>query len=288
MDLNFSQFVEEYFINPVVERTGYNIVNTLVYAIIAIVCVFIIYRVLKKNFDRKFIYYIIPFVLLGSTIRVITDSIDSGIAQNYISNPLIAAVVNSQIYNYGFATATPGIYIITAALTLTLLLLLKKSKAFAIAGIILWASHFIVLIPMFKHFHFFALLIAIAIACAVVGILAIRRYIRNVQSKLAIFAHSLDGASTFIAVDVFNRFAQECLELKRCYTEQHVVARTLEALGLGAIPFLFLKLLFATVACAIIERECKDENEKNFIYLIIIILGLAPGVRNTLRILVGA
>lgn len=288
MVFDFEEFIKEYFVDPVVERTGYNVVNTFVYAAIAIVCVYVIYRALKKNFDKKFIYYLIPFIFLGSTIRVITDSIDSGIAKNYVHNPLIAAIVNSHIYDYGFATATPGIYVITAAITLGFFFLLKKRRTFPVVGIILWLPHFIALAFMFKNFHFIALLIGIALVCSAIGILAIRRYVRNAQSKLTIFAHALDGTSTYIAVDVFNKFAPECLELGRCYTEQHVVARALELLGLGAIPFLLLKLIFATIACLIIEKECKDENEKNFIYLIVIILGLAPGVRNTLRIFIGA
>ena len=41
-------FFQQYFIDPVMQGTGYNIYNTLAYALILILAVFATYKLLKK------------------------------------------------------------------------------------------------------------------------------------------------------------------------------------------------------------------------------------------------
>ena len=55
----------------------------------------------------------------------------------------------------------------------------------------------------------------------------------------------------------------------------------------GTLIYLMVKVLFALIASIVIEREAENEHEKYFIYLLIIIFGLAPGVRNFLRLALG-
>ena len=106
---------------------------------------------------------------------------------------------------------------------------------------------------------------------------------------LAVGAHALDGSASFMAIEVFNRVATDCLELGRCYFGQHVIERAVGgALPYGTAIFLLAKLLFALFAVHVIEGQCKDKNERAFIYALVIIFGLAPGIRNALRLLIGA
>ena len=293
MDVN--KFIEEFFIDPIVEHSGYNIVNTFVYAVIAIVAAFLIYKWLKPKFTQRFILYLIPFVLFGSTVRVLSDTIDTGVAQQYTGSlgGLIGVVINLGIYNYSIFTATPGIYIITAMITLIALILsekLRRPKLFPLIGLALWIPHFIILIPMFKEWMFFVMIALIVVVSLAVTWPFLSHYkLLKRESFLAILGHALDGSASFVAIEIFNRMSTECTDLGHCYFGQHVVERTLSNfIPFGTAMFLLLKIIFAIFAVFFIERYCKDQHEKMFFYTLIIIFGLAPGIRNTLRILAGA
>jgi uncharacterized membrane protein len=291
--MGLEEFVSEYFIRPIVEYSGYNIVNTLVYAIIALGAAYLLFNWLKKRFTKEFILYLIPFVLLGSTIRVIADSIYMGNAQQHMGGMfgLVGWAVNSHIYDYSFLTVTPGIYVMTATIVLLSIGIseaLKRPKLLPWIGIVLFVPHFLILVPMFENYTFILALLAIAAAATAVAVLVLWKLkIKNLQSKLAVFAHSLDGSATLTAITIFNKFSPECLQKGICYGEEHVFGGFLAGFDYGLVVFLLIKVSFSILACHIIERELKNENSKNFIYLLIIVFGLAPGVRDALRLLAG-
>src|SRR3989338_998799 len=98
---NSGDFIQDYFVHPLISQTGYNAVNTAVYATIAIIALYIIWAVFKRKniiIDKKFIYAVLPFVLLGSTMRVVTDSIDNG--KFTAITPIHKAILDSHIYDY--------------------------------------------------------------------------------------------------------------------------------------------------------------------------------------------
>src|SRR3989338_11279562 len=74
--------ISEYFVRPIIERTGYNAINTLTYALLALAALYVIWRLLRgRGFDfsgKEFLFGVGAFVLLGSTARVLTDLSDSG------------------------------------------------------------------------------------------------------------------------------------------------------------------------------------------------------------------
>ncbi|MEM2974760.1 MAG: DUF63 family protein [Candidatus Micrarchaeia archaeon] len=291
--MGLEDFISEYFVRPIVEYSGYNIVNTLTYAIIAMVAAYLLFIWLRKKFTKEFILYLIPFILFGSTVRVITDSIYTGVAQKHTEDVLglVGLVVNSHLYDYGFWTVTPGIYILTAVLVIISILLsdlLKRPKLLPIIGILLFVPHFIVLIPMFVNYTFIIILLTIASVSTLAAVLFLGFLgIKSLQSKFAVFAHSLDGAATLTALSIFNKLSESCLIEGLCYREEHVFGGFLAGFEYGMVAFLLIKIAFAVLACYFIERELKNENTKNFIFLLIIIFGLAPGVRDALRLLAG-
>ena len=292
--MEFEQFLNDYFIGPIVEHSGYNLINTLFYAIIAMVAAYMIFRQFKKQFTKEFILHTVPFVLLGSTVRVITDSIDSGVAQQHASAlfGIVGSVVGSGIYDYGFFTVTPGIYVLVGFLTIFSLILsntLKMPKLYPAIGLALWIPHFMILLAMMGEASFALLVLAISALLLGFSHLTLQRYkIKGMASRLAVGAHILDGASSFVAIEVFNRMSPQCAQDGICYFGQHVVERFFgELMVYGTAIYLMVKVLFAMIASVIIEREAETENEKYFIYLLIIIFGLAPGIRNFLRLALG-
>ncbi|MEM5826277.1 MAG: DUF63 family protein, partial [Candidatus Aenigmatarchaeota archaeon] len=89
-------FFVNYFINPIIKGSGYNIVNTLVYGIVLGLASLTIYKFLKRigiKLDVMFFSSLIPFILLGSVVRVLKDL---GIARSLLFvTPLVFVVVFS-------------------------------------------------------------------------------------------------------------------------------------------------------------------------------------------------
>ncbi|MEM3422846.1 MAG: DUF63 family protein [Candidatus Bilamarchaeaceae archaeon] len=279
---SMEKFIYEYFVDPIISKTGYNIVNTITYAIIAIVAIYIIYGLLQKSkikIDNNFIFGALSFVLLGSTMRVITDSIDTGVFASI--TPIHKLILDSHIYDYGFLTVTPGIYIVTAFLFLSSVFLLNrfgKIKYLWKVGMILWLPHFLLVLPFSKYF---LLVFAIVIMAAIPLVLARILFKENTLS-FVVGAHALDGAATFIAIEIAPIFAP------LSYFEQHVFSRWIGIVGDSYFLFYFVKIAISVIAAWAIKNEKMDENEKNYICLVLIIMGLAPGLRDMLRLLIGA
>ncbi len=70
-------FLEDYFINPFNAVYEYNIVNTLTYAILAFVGLFLIYKLLvskKVDIDSNLAYILIPYLIFAALVRAYVDN----------------------------------------------------------------------------------------------------------------------------------------------------------------------------------------------------------------------
>ena len=65
--MNAWEFIKKYYIDSIVYKQGYNIVNTLTWAVILVVAAVLLYKFLEKRIkiDEKFAYANMPFVILG-------------------------------------------------------------------------------------------------------------------------------------------------------------------------------------------------------------------------------
>ena len=279
---NMNDFLYKYFVEPIQTHEGYNLVNTITYAAIALVCVFLIFRWFRKSkikVDSKFILNIIPFVLLGSTVRVVTDSIYTGVFKPI--TPIHKAILDSHIYDYGYLTTSPGIYLVTAGVLLVSLFLLHKMKKLDklwIVGTALFVPHLLLLVPFMKY----ALYSIPIILLAIIPALIIFKLYKSKLYSFMVFSQALDGAATFFIID----FGAKLMGIQ--YGEQHVISRGVGELFGTFFTFYLIKVLIASAVAYLLNSEKKNsEEEKNFIVLLIIIIGLAPGVRDILRMVVG-
>ena len=100
----------------------------------------------------------------------------------------------------------------------------------------------------------------------------------NTLYLLLYFGHFFDGAATFLGIEEYG------------YIEKHVVpTATIDYVGTAAI-MLPLKFLVVTGVILAIEYEESKEEQKEMINLLLLFrltLGLAPGVRDVLRIMFG-
>ena len=99
-------------------------------------------------------------------------------------------------------------------------------------------------------------------------------------------AHALDGAATFVSIDIFNKLEPICTELGKCYSEQHVFPNILGTYSF--FVFFLVKVLIIVIAAYILSTEKIKISEKYYIILILLVMGLAPGVRDLLRVMIGA
>lgn len=263
MDIN--SFLNTYFS----ANAGFNYVNTVIYAIIALVIIYVIYKVFNKlgiNFNMKFFIGLFPFILLGSGLRALVDN-------GYIKQ--------------SFWVITPGIYMLTAALFLVTYLLCffisKKIKVSewrlcAYIGIILFIFLFGINRVKFTQpwvlFAIIGLAIVISIVLRVILKLLKQKKITKKLSFLPIFGHMVDASATFIAVDFFGSW------------EKHPIPRAFNNLmGTGAALFI-LKLAVLIPAVYLISTEIKDKNFRNFLLIALATLGFAEGLRNALTLII--
>jgi uncharacterized membrane protein len=100
-----AEFITKYYLDPVRYNQPYNIVETLTFALILIVSLYLIYRGLKREqipVNREFVLATIPFVVLGALVRTIYDT----------------GMVTS---DYRFLLVTPLIYFVMFLVTVTIL-----------------------------------------------------------------------------------------------------------------------------------------------------------------------
>lgn len=287
--------IGKYFIEPIFSRSGYNPVNTLAYAAIALACAYILWKALRKagiDFAGKdFLFGILAFVLFGSTSRVLTDLSDAGAFQEYSGAlaPIYVWLAKSGIFAYGYLTVTPGIYVVSAILFLASLAAakaMKKGNFAAYAGLALWLPCAILLLPFAKHFAFFAAAAALAAAGWKASSSILEKMMKaklSIHGHLAIFGQALDGAATFVVLDIFS--GQSGIS----YFEQHVLPSAIgSATPLGFFLFFLVKLLLASALAYFISKESMDKEDKAYVLLLVAIMGLAPGIRDALRMLCGA
>ena len=265
----FEDFFNEFFIRPIVEYQGYNLVNTLAFAAILLgVSFLVIFPVLDRKgvkFNARFMLSLLPYILFGITIRILEDV---HIVERSI-NPL----------EFGFYTYTPGIWLLTAAVTIAALfaslLIAKKIRkdsylVFAIIGAIIAAPIFIWNLLLFREwFWFFGIIALVAIIVSAVLLIfkfAKHRLFKDKLNILALCGQALDGTTTVIATQILN-----------C-GEQHPLSGAL--LNIYAPLFIIVKIILVIAILHYVDNYIKNENLRGFIKIVITILGFATGTRD--------
>jgi uncharacterized membrane protein len=276
-----SQFINTYYLDPIRGDEGYNIVNTFTWAVVLGICIFGVFRLLEKlevKLTPRFIASVLPFVLAGSSLRVLEDS-PAGIFQPPFSYLLI----------------TPNIYFLVFAITVGCLWIsirlqkagLVKDSHLTFAGFgIVW--FFINLIVLLYFENIVALYVPLFVLAAGTG-LTLTFYLIARHFKSTIFtdplnlsilmAHLMDASSTYIGID------------KLGYFEKHVVPSYLIELTGTALVMYPLKLIIFIGVIYVLDTQFEDDerslNLKELIKMVILILGLSPATRNTVRMMLG-
>jgi len=293
-----ADFLYDTFILPIIQNGWYNPVNTIVYGILLIIGVYLVFRLLRRlgiGIDKRFLYAILPFIFWGSSTRVLHDSAFAG----RLATPGLNAFYSSPIF------PTPGSYLITFGLALLVLLIsllvqkatggrkrallgftLKKGgvpywKVMAGIGIVLCAINvyltpILALTPLLMVLGFWAFWTWIFMTIGRWE--AITKRTKEMASLLSdqnltiLSAHFFDASATFVALTFFG------------YWEQHVVPNIFIPM-FGPVVMFFLKAVVVLPVLWLIDRYGEPGNFNNFLKIVILILGLAPGLRDVIRLI---
>ncbi len=253
-------FIKKYYVDSIVYKTGYNPVNTLTWATILILSVYFLYRYLSKKvkFDERFFISNAPFVLFGSFLRVFEDA-------GFVKPPVSYLLMSPFIYILVFLIVFPSLLIN---------LRLKKEcywKPHLLLGITLsvFALSYLILNLKIEHPEVFPIAIGMATSLTLL-FYPMSRFLRLDKTSLFVFfAHMLDSSATFYGITYLN------------YWELHVIPRMLINL-FGAWILIPTKFVVFALVLWLIERE-GDYQLKNFVKFVLLVLGLAPAVRDITR-----
>ncbi len=281
-----SEFIYKYYIDPIRYGQPYNVVDTLTYAFILVLGVYILYRWLMSSrylnrirltIDTAFILATLPYVVLGGLLRVVQDTgMITGDIQFLLVTPLIYFVlfffVLGMIFLSRYLQAQGCIKNFLSAYAFAGIL-----SAFTVALIL--AAWGITVTRIDLTVLFVIPLMAVA---ATVLLWAFMRYVLSWKYMnhplyiTLIFSHMLDASATSYGIDMHPALQ---------YVEQHVVGSNLIAWTNTAFVMFPLKLVVLFPAIYVLEmyRPEADPDFWHLVVLAMIVVGLAPGIRDMVR-----
>ena len=275
------QFINTYYLDPIRNDSGYNSVNTLTWAIVLGISLYGVIKLLDKlkiKITPRFISSVVPFVLAGSSLRVIEDS--------------PASIVHPPL---SYLLITPNIYFLVFAITVICLWISIRLKRaglvkdfyviFAGFGLIWFFANIIILLH-FEH------VVAAYVLLFVIGVgtgLTFAFYLiaRRLNSSIftnplnlsILMIHLMDASATYIGVD------------KLGYFSKHVAPSFLIKLTGTALVMYPLKLIIFIGVIYLLdtqfENDIQSSNMKMLMKLTLLILGLSTATRDTIRMMLG-
>ena len=281
-----SDFIYKYYIDPVKYGEPYNIVETLTYAIILIIGVYLLYRWFSSSkwlsehgikLDSGFILATIPYVVLGGVLRVIQDAgMVTGDWQYLIVTPPIYFVlfffvigmifVGGTLRKNGIIKEFLWFYALVGCMAVLVITLILAAWGMTHTRIDLFILGIIPLMAI----------TASVLVWACMRYLLKWEYVSDPLFMVLIFGQMLDASATSYGL-TFHPAVH--------YIEQHVVGSNLIEMTGTAFVMFPLKLVVLFPAIYIMQLYRKEANPAfwHLVLLAMIVVGLAPGIRDMVR-----
>jgi len=244
----------------------------VIYIGILLVILLVLWTVFQRlKLDKDFVKAIAPYMFVGIFIRVLAD---------------VGYFPFDQLWS-----VTPGVYItaiLLASFFIVVGLIVKKYSGISywivpfIAGILISVYLLILLAGYFTHpeIMMYPIGLALSITTLVYALSVIfkLKFLTRPDNLAIIFAHQLDAASTFIAINQYH------------FYEEHILPGFFISLfGNNAFIMIPIKLLIVGLALYYLEEWYSQEGgtgRSKTLYamakLLIFIIGVGPGTRNTM------
>jgi uncharacterized membrane protein len=244
----------------------------VIYIGILIVILLLLWKVFQRlKLDKDFVLAIIPYMFVGIFIRVLAD---------------VGFFPFDQLWS-----VTPGVYItsiLIASFFIIVGLIVKKYSGVSywlvpfFAGLALSSYLLVKLVEYFTRpetvLYPIGLALSITTLVYALSVIFKQKFLMRWDNLAIIFAHQLDAASTFIAINQYG------------FYEEHILPGFFISLfGNNAIIMIPIKLLIVALALYYLEQwysqeEGTERSKTLYIMakLLIFIIGIGPGTRNTM------
>ncbi|HJJ42710.1 MAG TPA: DUF63 family protein [Methanocorpusculum sp.] len=265
------------------EGSTYTVLQTVLYALLVLAGLYILYRWLKKTnipINAPLILSGLSYIIFGALLRVVEDT-------GMVPEP------------WWILFVTPQVYILTAIFAVVMLFIswqLQKKNVvvsyttpFMIGGVVpsLITAGFLLWFGVTQSVVVdvgAGLIVFLIAAASTAALWAVLRYVfrweyvNHPLYLVLIAGHMLDASATSYALSF------------KGYIEQHVLGSTLiELTGTPYVMFA-LKIVVLIPAIWVLEKFRKEEGMSDIWHLVLlamIIVGLAPGLRDVLRMVLG-
>jgi uncharacterized membrane protein len=275
-----SDFIYKYYIDPIRYEQPYNTVETITYALILIAAVYLIYRWFKKSgfpLDGPFVLATLPYIIFGGMLRVVQDA---GMIQSDLQFLIVTPLIYFVIFFYTVGMLILSHYLESKAMTSNYLRVYAGIGIFSIFCIALVLTGWGITHNGIDLFVLTIILLMAAVATLLV--FACMRYglgwqyVTDPLYLSLLFGQLLDASATSFGIDLHPSVQ---------YIEQHVVGSALIDWTHTGFVMFPLKLVVLFPAVYIMELYRKEANPAfwHLVLLAMIVVGLAPGIRDMTR-----
>ena len=269
------RFIYAYYIHPITHDTGYNPVNTITWALLLVLCLFLTLKILKKlniAIDKPFIAALAPYIFVGASLRVMEDA-------GLFSPPVSYLLITPLIYFLLF-------FCCVAILTISVKLSQSNVRClvpFALIGTTWFFANLVILLKeeeIIRSWVLFAVIGISGIILLAIHVIAVKFGVNFLTEKLnvsVLAAHLLDVSSSYIGIDILGYSGKHVME-------GIIVKYTGSAAGMYPLK---LGILIPVLYLLDTRFDEKERELKNLVLLALLVIGLAPAVRNTLRMVLG-
>jgi uncharacterized membrane protein len=256
--------------NGVTAHTGYNLYNTVAWALIAVTAILLIRREFNKRdiqLTTQTAVNSIPFILLGGILRFLEDAA----VLPFILRPL---------------AITPVIYLVIAGLFLASLPLASKlaSRSECTRDDLLKNLGYVYLAPFLAltvytlvgGAQILMILMPIAIASILTGLyyaVTRRNSYSNTEYLLIAFSQFFGGAASMVSIS-------------QGYQQKQLLTQAFTSL-FGEPGIIILKAGIIGLAVYMLEKDIEEEQMKALALIVLYSIGLATGLRVLLRLSLG-
>jgi uncharacterized membrane protein len=272
-------FIETYYIYPITHDTGYNPVNTITWALVLVACLFLTFKLLKMlriEINDRFIAAVSPYIMAGAILRVLEDA-------ELVTPPLSYLFITPLIFFLVFGCCLALLILSVIPARFARLEGYDSTLVFALIGllwsigaltILLWT---LPLVAPWVPFAVFGIAGGVVSALYLLGVKGGVQFLTARLNLAVVGAHLLDATSSVIGIDIFG------------YTGKHVLEGLIVNYTGTAVGMFPLKLGIILPMLYLLDSQVTGEERelKNLVLLALLVIGLAPAVRNTLRLMVG-
>ncbi|HIP34893.1 MAG TPA: DUF63 family protein [Methanothermococcus okinawensis] len=267
--LDIKSFIYKYYVEPIDKQSGYNYIQEITYGILLFFMVYLFYKVCKIfhiEIERKFAIVTVFYIVLISLIRALVDG-------GYIPHT--------------YYTVTPGIVVVVGIYYMIAIILsglTLKERYYILATVMaVLPITYLAVIFLKNTVHLEALLYVLSIVILIYSIFNyLCEKIKPLKDTLqfqsidryVILSQLIDGVSTAIGIGLYG------------YWEQHPLPRLFMDY-FGPYIMIPLKLVAVTIVLYVLNKEVENRDLRNILKIAIMALGLAPGLRDLFRIIMG-